>query len=173
MRALAIAPRCEIQVGTLRDLPPARLFDTILYIDVLEHIEDDRAEIRNAIDRLRPGGHVVVVAPAHGWLFTPFDAAIGHHRRYTRATLAALTPPSARIVESRYLDSVGLLASTANRLLLRQSMPTLRQILLWDRRMVPLSRLLDPVFFWRIGKSVVTVWVRAEDLKVSAGNSAA
>ena len=59
-----------------------------------------------------------------------------------------------------YLDSVGLLASAGNRLLLRQSMPTERQILAWDRLMIPVSRVIDPVFGHRLGKSVLGVWRR-------------
>ena len=57
-----------------------------------------------------------------------------------------------------YLDSVGLLASLSNRAMLRQHMPTARQIAIWDRLMVPMSRLLDPLLFHRLGKSVLAVW---------------
>ena len=57
-----------------------------------------------------------------------------------------------------YLDSVGFFASLANRLLLKQQNPTLKQILFWDRVLVPCSRLVDPLFLFRAGKSVVGVW---------------
>jgi hypothetical protein len=59
-----------------------------------------------------------------------------------------------------YLDAAGLLASAGNRLLLRQSMPTERQILAWDRLMIPISRAIDPLFGHRLGKSVLGVWQR-------------
>jgi hypothetical protein len=58
------------------------------------------------------------------------------------------------------IDSFGLLASLANRLLLRSSMPSEGQILLWDRVLVPLSRVGDRLSFHRIGKSVLAVWCR-------------
>ena len=57
-----------------------------------------------------------------------------------------------------YLDAVGLLASLCNRLLLRQQMPTSRQIQVWDRFLVPLSRWVDPLLGYRLGKSIVGVW---------------
>jgi hypothetical protein len=98
------------------------------------------------------------LAPAHQWLFTPFDQAIGHYRRYTRPMLAALTPESLEIRRLIYMDSVGLAASLANRLLLRQSMPTPRQIAVWDKLMVRLSRVVDPLIGRNFGKSVVAVW---------------
>jgi SAM-dependent methyltransferase len=149
--------RFEPVAGTLDDLP-GRRFDAILYLDVLEHIEDDAAEMRRAAEHLNPGGCLIVLAPAHQWLYTPFDQAIGHFRRYTRKTLAAAAPPSLRREKLIYLDSVGLAASLANRVLLRQSMPRVAQIRTWDRLMVPVSRVVDPLIGNRAGKSVLGVW---------------
>ena len=136
---------CESRVGALSDLREQAQFDTVLYIDVLEHIERDRDELARAALQLRPGGYLVVLAPAHAWLWSPFDAAVGHHRRYTRASLRALSPAGTRIARTRYLDAVGLLASLGNRLVLRSATPTRAQILVWDRWMVPLSRWVDPL----------------------------
>jgi len=144
--------------GTLADLPISARFDSILYIDVLEHIDDDRAEMVRASARLKRGGHLIVLSPAHQSLYTPFDAAIGHFRRYSRQTLAATIPQVLRLRSLIYLDAVGMLASFANRILLGQSMPTERQILLWDKMMVPASRLLDPLCAGHVGKSVLGVW---------------
>jgi len=152
---------CTVRCGTLGDLDRGALFDAILYVDVLEHIEDDAGEVRGAARHLRSGGHLVVLSPAHPWLYSPFDAAIGHHRRYTRASLRALAPGELEPVLLRYLDSVGLLAAAANRAALRQSHPTLRQILVWDRLMVRASRRLDPVLGHRLGRSVLGIWRRA------------
>jgi SAM-dependent methyltransferase len=149
--------RYESVVGTLQDMPNRR-FDAILYIDVLEHIEDDRAEMRRAAEHLNPGGAVIVLSPAHQWLFTPFDAAIGHFRRYSKRTLAAAGPSELSREKLIYLDTVGLAASTANRLLLKSAMPTHAQIQTWDRLMVPLSRFIDPLLGYQVGKSVLGIW---------------
>lgn len=135
-------------------------YDAILYIDVLEHVREDRAELARAAAALAPGGALVVLAPAHPRLYSPFDAAIGHERRYTSASLRAVAPEGLRLVRLRYLDSVGLAASFANAALLRQTMPTARQIAVWDRLMVPLSRRVDPLIGYRAGKSVLAVWTR-------------
>ena len=151
---------CEVLVGTLEDVPPASKFDTILYIDVLEHIVDDKGELQRAAGLLRGGGHLAVLAPAHQWLFTPFDAAIGHHRRYTRRTLAHAAPQALEPVRLDYLDTVGVLLSLGNRVALRQSMPAQSQVLLWDRVAVPVSRRLDWMLGYRAGKSVLGLWRR-------------
>ena len=157
---IAVPPggRHQSAVGTIGDLPAEQKFDAILYIDVLEHIEDDRGEMARAAARLKPGGTLIVLAPAHPFLFTPFDAAIGHFRRYTRASLRQAAPATLSLEKLVYLDAAGMLASAANRLLLQSSMPNKRQILTWDRLLVPVSRLLDPIFAGRVGKSVLGVW---------------
>jgi SAM-dependent methyltransferase len=153
-----LPPCCEPRRATTADLAPTDRFDTVLYIDVLEHIEDDRAELARVATHLDPGGTIIVLAPAHPFLFSPFDAAIGHFRRYQLSGLRGLNPPNATVVRARYLDAAGLLTSLGNRLLLKQSVPTRAQIKLWDRVMVRLSRWIDPVFGYRLGKSVLVVW---------------
>jgi 2-polyprenyl-3-methyl-5-hydroxy-6-metoxy-1,4-benzoquinol methylase len=143
--------------GTMRSLKDQQ-FDAIIYVDVLEHIEDDRDELNRAASHLRSRGHLIVLSPAHQCLFTPFDAAIGHFRRYNRAMLRRISPHCLSLVRLRYLDSVGLIASTANLVLLRQSMPTQAQLRFWDLWIVPLSRALDPCFRYNVGKSIIAVW---------------
>jgi SAM-dependent methyltransferase len=155
-----LPPGCQVEVGTLAQLPPTQRFDTILYIDVLEHIEDDRGELERASTHLKTGGHLVVLGPAHPWLYSPFDKAIGHYRRYTRPALKALTPRGTDLIRSVYLDCVGLLASLGNRLLLKHAMPTPQQIAFWDKVLVRGSRALDPLLFHSVGKSVLCVWKR-------------
>lgn len=149
---------CRVVAGDMSALETGERFDAILYIDVLEHIADDRAELERAAARLRPGGRLIVLAPAHQWLYSPFDQAVGHHRRYTLSALRRLTPPGVSVVSARYLDSVGLLASAANRFLLKASMPTPAQIRLWDDRMVPVSRHIDGLLGHALGKTALMVW---------------
>ncbi len=135
-------------------------YDTLLYIDVLEHIEDDAAEMARAAEHVKPGGHVVVLSPAHQWLYTPFDKAIGHFRRYTKRSLRAAAPPGLEQVRMGYLDSVGMLASLGNRLFLNRSMPKPGQIAVWDKLMVPVSLVLDPLLAHSTGRSILGIWRR-------------
>ncbi|MEA2755336.1 MAG: hypothetical protein QOJ54_1625 [Aliidongia sp.] len=149
---------CEIRCGGVASLSSTDLFESILYIDVLEHIENDRDEVRHAYAHLRPGGYLIILVPAHQALYSPFDAAIGHFRRYNRKQLQGLRPTDASPVRARYLDSVGLLASFGNRLFLKSENPNLQQIIVWDRTMVAVSRVLDPVLRYRCGKSLLVIW---------------
>ncbi len=148
----------ETVVGTLEDIEPERRFDAILYIDVLEHIEDDRGELLQAAALLRPGGALVVLVPARRRLYSEYDAAIGHFRRYSLSGLCALAPPGMSLARAIYLDSVGALASVANRLLLRKASPSLRQVLFWDRVLVRASKFVDPILAHQVGKTGIVVW---------------
>ena len=148
----------QTRTGILSTLPADETFDTILYIDVLEHIEDDQDEMRTALAHLSPNGKIIVLSPAHPGLFTEFDRALGHYRRYTRQTLRACTPAGSNLIELFALDSFGLLATVANKLLLHQSMPTAKQIAFWDNCLVPVSRWTDPLIAFSLGKSLIAVW---------------
>jgi hypothetical protein len=160
IKTLAKAPCRRVYepiCGTLRSLKDQQ-FDTIVYIDVLEHIEDDREELERATSHLRSKGHLIVLSPAHQCLFTPFDTAIGHFRRYNHSMLRRISPSCLSFTRLRYLDSFGLIASAANVLYLRQSMPSSAQLRFWDQWIIPISRVLDPWFRYNIGKSIVAVW---------------
>jgi hypothetical protein len=125
---------------------------------VLEHIADVRPEFQRAVRHLRRSGFLIVLALAHQFLFSPFDTSVGHYRRYNRHTLGSLAASDVECVKLVYLDSVGLIASSANRFLLRSGMPTPAQIAVWDRIMVPPSRWVDPLLAYRVGKSILGVW---------------
>ena len=151
---------CKARPGSIKDLEANDLYDSILYIDVLEHIEDDRAEIQLAASHLESNGRLIVLSPAHQFLFTPFDQAIGHFRRYSKATLEKIHPQNCPLEKLIYLDSAGMALSLANKMLLRQSMPTESQILFWDRWIIPVSRVMDRVLMYRAGKSILGIWKR-------------
>ena len=160
IRSGSIPRCCRVQVGDVNDMDTASEFDAILYIDVLEHIERDLEELHRAARLLAPEGRLIILSPAHQFLYSPFDEAVGHHRRYTAKTYMKAAPTSLRLTRIRYLDSVGLLASLSIRLFFRSSLPTHRQIRVWDRMMVPVSRLIDPVLFYRVGKTILGIWER-------------
>lgn len=160
-RESALPSCCRLVSGVSSALAASGRADAILYIDVLEHIEDDRGELLRVPQVLAPGGHLLIVAPAHPYLYTPFDAAIGHHRRYQKASLLAVVPDGFEVIRLCYLDSVGFFASLANRLLLREAHPSHAQIRFWDRVLVPLSRVVDPLLGYRFGKSVLGIFRRA------------
>lgn len=147
-----------VKCGTLADAEGLGKFDTILYIDVLEHIEHDSAELALAADVLEAGGNIIVLSPAHNSLFSEFDRHVGHWRRYDKAMLREILPSELTIKKQFYLDSVGMLASYANKALLKSSLPTPAQINLWDKVMVRVSKLIDPLLLQSFGKTIIGVY---------------
>lgn len=91
------------------------MFVTILYIDVLEHIEDDKEELKKASCHLKPGGYLIILSPSLQILYSTFDAGIGHFRRYTKKSLKSILPSSLKIERLLHLDTIGLLVSMGNR----------------------------------------------------------
>jgi SAM-dependent methyltransferase len=162
LQAASIAkafPAVRVLAKTIGDIDGQ--FDAIFYIDVLEHIEHDKAELEAAFARLGPGGVIAVLAPAYQALYSPFDKSIGHFRRYSKKTLTAIAPQNAAIKAAFYLDSAGCALSFANRWLLKQSLPTLSQIRFWDRAIIPLSRLLDVLCMRSFGKTIIVVFEKS------------
>jgi SAM-dependent methyltransferase len=149
---------CEAKGGVLADLASDFRADTILYVDVLEHIEEDEGEIKLAASHLRPGGHIVVLSPAFRFLYSPFDKTVGHYRRYEKSDAPRLTAEDLALVDVFFLDSVGFLASLTNRMFLKSTMPSPEQIAVWDGMMIPLSKFADVFFRFVFGRSIVMIW---------------
>jgi SAM-dependent methyltransferase len=149
---------CEAKAANSAEIETSELFDSIIYIDVLEHIENDKGELSTISKHLKKNGHLIILSPAHQGLFTPFDTAIGHYRRYNKETLAALVPSHLKQIKLIYLDSLGLMLSLGNKLILNSSLPTHEQIQFWDKVIVPISKFIDPILRFSIGKSVLGIW---------------
>lgn len=80
--------------------------DTVLMVNVLEHIVNDRECVQQLAKALPPGGRILIMVPAHPALFSRLDAIYGHHRRYRRADLARLTDGTG--VQVRFARSMNL-----------------------------------------------------------------
>jgi SAM-dependent methyltransferase len=136
-------------------------FDAVLCLNVLEHIADDALVLRGFHDCLAPGGHLLLLVPAHGLLFGEIDRSVGHERRYSRAPLRSLLVEAGlEPVEVRYVNPVGAVGwLVASRLLRRDQVPA-GPLRAYDR-LVPLLRRLDrlPLPF---GLSLWAVARRAE-----------
>jgi SAM-dependent methyltransferase len=146
--------------GTLQDVN--QKYDTIIYIDVLEHIEDSSNEIQLASEKLNKNGHLIILVPAYNFLFSEFDKSIGHFRRYDKKMLRQEVNNKLEEKEIYYLDSMGFFASLANKLILKKETPNNSNIVLWDKFLVPISKITDPLFFNTFGKSLIGVYKKSE-----------
>jgi SAM-dependent methyltransferase len=88
-----------------------RSFDTIVCLDILEHLYDDRTALKDLVSMLRPQGVLIVVVPAVPWLYGVRDRKIGHYRRYSKQDLVEnMTGVGLRTTVARYWGLLGFLA---------------------------------------------------------------
>jgi SAM-dependent methyltransferase len=149
---------CSSVKGVTADLTSLEKFNAIIYIDVIEHIEKDKEELLRAKTLLASDGYLIVLVPAHQFLYSEFDKAIGHYRRYNKKMLIDAAPEGLKLCKIFYLDSCGLFTSLANKYFLKQDYPTAKQISFWDRFIVPVSRSVDFILNYNAGKTVVSIW---------------
>lgn len=157
-------PRIRAHVFDATRTPPQRLLDyeldTVLSLNVLEHIERDAAAIENMAKLLtRKGGTLIVIVPAHMRLYGALDVALGHYRRYSKSRLRSLLKPvGARIKRQLYMNLLGALGWWwAGRVLRRRTLAD-GQLSLFDR-LVPLLAGLERRARPPFGLSLVTVAV--------------
>jgi SAM-dependent methyltransferase len=133
-------------------------FDAALYSNVLEHIEDDAAEMRTARDLLKAGGYLLVIVPAHPSLFSPIDEKLLHYRRYSRASLLRLVEKVSgfEVVECRYINKLGVAGWLFNKW--RGTAHQSRFLFsVFDKYFLPVSRALDHVAPKSFGLSLFVV----------------
>lgn len=118
-------------------------FEVAICFNVLEHIADDVGTLRRVSDVLAPGGHLLLLVPAHALLYGAIDRSVGHERRYSKGLLGSRLVEAGLVVdELSYVNPVGALGwLVASRLLHRSQVPA-GQLELFDR-LVPLLRALD------------------------------
>ena len=105
-------PNVEVVHATVEELRDRGLkpFDSVLCVNVLEHIPDHASALRAARDLLVPGGHLLLLVPAHPRLFGEIDRRIGHVRRYqTRPLAELLRDVGLEPSRVRYVNPVGAL----------------------------------------------------------------
>jgi SAM-dependent methyltransferase len=141
-------------------LPPSvsgRQFDTVVMLNVLEHIENEELALRRIAGLCRPGGRLVCLVPAHPWLFGTLDVHLGHCRRYHRRMLTESVGRAGFQTErSFFFNAAGMLGWWLNGRVLRARELDGGQLDLYDR-LVPLFRAWESVLGGRVGQSLITV----------------
>ena len=134
-------------------------FDTIFYLDVIEHIEDDRFELDTAYNLLKKKGHLIIIVPAFQILFSKFDQKVGHFRRYRKEFFKRYSDEkNLKIKKLVYFDFLGFFIILFSKLFnLTNSKKTILGIKIWNF-LIPLSRLIDKITFHSIGKSIVCIY---------------
>jgi len=132
--------------------------DTIIYVNVLEHIADDAAELAAVHDLLEKNGKVLIFVPALRWLYSAHDKNIGHFRRYAKHELETKCRRAGfEIVHSTYFDFFGVVPWWVNFRLLRASATSADAVKIYDRYVVSLAERIESAIEPPVGKNVLLV----------------
>lgn len=148
-------------VTVVPDLDGAALhgpYDGVVLVNVLEHVLDDVGLLDQLRQMLVPGGRVCVFSPAHQALYSRFDRAIGHHRRYTTTTLTqAVSRAGLVVADARYVNALGAMAWFVSARVMGVTTPSATLTRLYDRTVVVATRWLERSLRPRFGQSVLVV----------------
>jgi SAM-dependent methyltransferase len=141
----AVFPDQLLVEGTVADLPSDTRADAVFSVNVLEHIREDREELRRYQEILsRSGGHLCLFVPARPEIYAPIDRDFGHHRRYTRFGLRALLQSAGFAIERlHYFNVVGYFAWWLSFCVLKQRRFNPRSVCFFDRAIFPLVHGLE------------------------------
>ena len=132
-------------------------FDSILYINVLEHIQDDRKEITTVYNCLKQNGYACIFVPALPCLYSNFDKKIGHYRRYKKIQLESLfTQDMFEIVKLHYVDFIGIIPWYIFFVLLKKDLDS-NSTHLYDTLVVPLIANFEKLIRVPIGKNLILI----------------
>ena len=148
----------DITISKVETKDIKKKFDTIMYLNVLEHIKEDLREIEIAVDKLNNEGSLIFLVPAHNKLYSKFDKAVGHFKRYEIDFFKNLNIPQAKIVDLYFLDCSGYTLYYLNKLFFKEEeYPSKFKILIWDKIFTPLTVILDFILGYKFGKNIMCI----------------
>tara|TARA_B100001057_G_scaffold439247_1_gene472281 strand:+ start:535 stop:1221 length:687 start_codon:yes stop_codon:yes gene_type:complete len=132
-------------------------FDTILYLDVIEHIKKDKAEIINAYKLLKLNGTLIICVPAFQFLYSLYDKKIGHFRRYSRGDFKKLLHNcNIKNYKMRYFDFLGFCLIFLSNFLTKDNLNNFSTKIKFWNYLIPISALIDTLFMkYFFGKSLL------------------
>jgi len=154
----------EVLHGSIDSADTHGPFDSVVLINVLEHIEDDDGALRDARSLLKRGGRVVLWVPAFSFLYSDFDRKIGHHRRYGRTRLRTqLADVGYEVRTVSYVNAIGAVAWLVLARFLRRTPTDSAPVRVFDKYFVPVLKRLERRWRPPFGQSVLAIAVRPTD----------
>ncbi len=150
-------PRATPRSCFFHERDKSERFDSVVYLNVLEHIADDRSEVAAVYEALNPGGYLLIFVPALQWLYSEFDQQLEHYRRYSPRSLARpVVEAGFEIRLLKYFDIAGILPWFVMCKLFRTP-PGGRSVALYDKIVVPAMQIAEGILSPPMGKNLLLV----------------
>jgi SAM-dependent methyltransferase len=150
----SIGLRADRDIGDIED----NSIDFIYSLNVLEHIENDEEELKVWHKKLKLEGFVLIYVPAYNVLYSSFDKAVGHYRRYTKKQLVERCEEAGFCIEkAKYVDSLGFFIALLFKGINRDGKLNKKHLMFYDLFLFPVSRLFDFLFSNMFGKNIYIV----------------
>ncbi len=157
--------RVEVVRGYVNESASLSGMDSLIAVNVIEHVRDDTEFLDLAFTILAPGGTVIIFAPALASLYGTLDEAFGHHRRYSKAELARkLTQARFRLEAIRYFNFPGVVTWFLAGKILRRKTLQPAQVCLYDRWVVPWASRVEEWWEPPWGQSVLAIARKPTDM---------
>ena len=134
-------------------------YDTILYLDVLEHIKQPKKELKNVFRSLKKQGKLILSLPAYQHLFSQFDKDVGHYRRYTlKKFLSEMGGIKHSGLKYYYIDTIGYFLSLTAKIFLKKNYKSNfdKKIRIWNY-LIYISKILDFITMYSFGKTLIII----------------
>lgn len=139
------------------------LADTVICMNVLEHIQDDAEAVQTFSQRLKVGGNMVLLIPAVPWVFGDIDRRLGHYRRYSKQSITSLLHEvGMEISVLRYFNFIGLWGWLWNTRVFKKQQQSNGQIYFFDKYLVPWLSKAEQVVPVPIGQSLLVVSIKTQ-----------
>lgn len=152
----------DISSPEVRELKQER-FDTIICLNVLEHIEKDRTALENMYYLLQEGGYLCLVVPAFQSIFGEMDKTDNHYRRYTKKQiLEKVEKTGFNVINTKYINTLGFFGWWFNGKIMKKRFIPFRQTLLFDK-IVPMISFVEGFLNLPFGQSLVLIAKKQSD----------
>lgn len=153
----------DLSMPQLQHPELVQAFDTVVALNVIEHIENDVQAVKNCGAILRKGGRLIILVPAFQFLYNSFDKDLQHYRRYTKRSVTELLESNGfKVVHTQYFNFAGMLGWYISGTILGNKKIPRGQLRIFEK-LVPLFRFIDSLIFRFAGVSVIAVAEKISD----------
>ena len=122
-------------------------------------MKEDKLEIKTALEKLNPGGHLIILVPAHQKIYSKLDRAVGHYKRYEIDFFRENKFENSKIIKLHFLDFFGYTLYFLNRIFFKEeTYPTNFKIFVWDKIFTPFTIITDFFTGYKFGKNILCIY---------------